>query len=394
MTLIVYLMGALAFLSVYSYFIYPLVLLAARHAPFAARAVRRRAAAGAEEIGYAPRISLIITAHNEEERLGPKLENSLAVDYDPALLEIIVASDGSTDRTDAIALSHPGVKLVQVKVRKGKEHAQKHAILQSSGEILVFTDVATLLDRESIRLLARHFRDPAIGALSSTDKLIGEDGKPSGEGLYVRYEMLLRRLESDVRGLVGLSGSFFAARRPVCMLWAENLPSDFNTVLNCARLGYRAVSDDAVIGYYRDIKKGQSEFQRKVRTLVRGITAFFANLELLDFRRFGFFSFQLASHKLMRWLAPVFLILLIPATVAGLASGGPGEPGTYAAYAAAGAQILFYGLALIGCFSVAAQESPLVKVPFFFAQVNAAILAAWVKYLRGERITMWAPSKR
>lgn len=392
MPIIVYLIGALAFLSIYSYFIYPLVLLAARHGPFGmARRPHgpKRADGTSRSDGPAePRVSLIITAHNEEERISAKIGNSLELEYPAGLLEIIVASDGSTDRTEAIVAGFPGVKLVRVTDRKGKEHAQKHGIKESTGEVLVFTDVATMLDRSSIRLLARHFDDPDVGALSSTDRMLGEDGKPSGEGLYVRYEMLLRRLESDVRGLVGLSGSFFAARRSVCMSWAENLPSDFNTVLNCARMGYRAVSDDAVIGYYKDIKRGQSEFQRKVRTLVRGITAFFANLELLDFRRFGFFSFQLVSHKLMRWLAPVFLILLILVTGVGMAAGDR------TAYAFAIAQTLFYGLALVGFFSAAAQDNAMVKVPYFFTQVNVAILAAWVRYLRGDRITMWAPSKR
>jgi glycosyltransferase involved in cell wall biosynthesis len=419
MTTTVILIGALAFLSAYSYFVYPLVLLAARKAPFAAgrHAGRRMAVQGVaalrsahggsaasgsgpavaladaewypdQEPPFEPKISLLITAHNEQDRIRAKIENSLILDYDPRRLEIIVASDGSTDGTEAIVATYPEVKLVRVPQRKGKEHAQKHGILGSSGEILVFTDVATMLDKDALRLLAENFRDSAVGALSSTDRMIGEDGKPSGEGLYVRYEMLLRRLESEVSGLVGLSGSFFAARRSVCAAWAENLPSDFNTVMNCVRLGYRAVSDDAVIGYYKDIKSGQSEFQRKVRTLVRGITAFFANLELLDFRRFGFFSFQLLSHKLMRWLAPVFMILLVPATLAGMAAGNR------MAYAAAAFQALFYGLALLGFASTAAQGSALVKVPFFFAQVNAAILAAWVRYLRGDRITMWTPSKR
>jgi cellulose synthase/poly-beta-1,6-N-acetylglucosamine synthase-like glycosyltransferase len=392
MPIIVVLIGALAFLSVYSYFVYPLVLLAARHGPFGmgrrTAGLKRANGTPGSDGAAGPRVSLIITAHNEEDRIRAKIENSLGLEYPAGLLEIIVASDGSTDGTEAIVAAFPEVKLVRVTDRKGKEHAQKHGIKESTGEVLVFTDVATMLDRSSVKLLARHFEDPDIGALSSTDRMIGEDGKPSGEGLYVRYEMLLRRLESDVRGLVGLSGSFFAARRSVCMSWAENLPSDFNTVLNCARLGYRAVSDDAVIGYYKDIKRGQSEFQRKVRTLVRGITAFFANLELLDFRRFGFFSFQLVSHKLMRWLAPVFLILLILVTGVGMAAGDR------TAYAFAIAQALFYGLALVGFFSAAAQDNAMVKVPFFFTQVNVAILAAWVRYLRGDRITMWAPSKR
>jgi cellulose synthase/poly-beta-1,6-N-acetylglucosamine synthase-like glycosyltransferase len=370
----------LAFLSIYSYCVYPLVLLAARR--LAGRPIPPPA--GPED----PRISLIITAHNESERIRPKLENSLALAYDPGRLEILVASDASSDGTDAIVEGFPSVKLVRVEQRRGKEHAQKHAILRSQGDILVFTDVGTHLDRDALRLLARNFRDPKVGAMSSTDRMVGEDGRPSGEGLYVRYEMLLRRLESGVSGLVGMSGSFFAARRAVCLPWAENLPSDFNTVLNCVRKGYLAVSDDRVIGYYRDIKRGQSEYQRKVRTLVRGLTAFFANLELLDFRRFGFFSFQLISHKLMRWLAPVFMLLLIPATFAGLAAGHP------AAQALAALQAAVWGLALVGLAFPASRGNALVKVPFFFAQVNAAILAAWVRFLRGERITLWAPSRR
>lgn len=379
----------LAFLSVYSYCIYPLVLLVAR-----GLASRRSAAAPAGAFpdraaeGELPALSLIITAHNESERIRAKLENSLGLAYAPGRLEILVASDASTDGTDAIVGEFPGVKLVRVEDRKGKEHAQKQAILRSTGDVLVFTDTGTHLDRDALRMLARNFRDPRVGAMSSTDKMIGEDGRPSGEGLYVRYEMLLRRLESGVRGLVGMSGSFFAARRAVCMPWAENLPSDFNTVLNCVRRGYRAVSDDNVIGYYRDIKRGQSEYQRKVRTLVRGITAFFANLELLDFRRFGFFSFQLLSHKLMRWLAPVFMILLVPATAAGVAAG------ERSAAVMAALQIVFWGLALLGLAFPAVRDNPFVKVPFFFAQANAAILAAWARFLRGERITLWAPSRR
>jgi cellulose synthase/poly-beta-1,6-N-acetylglucosamine synthase-like glycosyltransferase len=377
--------AVLMFLSVYSYCVYPLVLMAVG----AALPRRRRepaASAAAAPAGFAPRVSLIVTAHNEEERIRPKLENSLALDYPEGGLEIIVASDACTDGTEAVARSFPGVRVARVEMRKGKEHAQKHAIAESTGEILVFSDVATLLDKDALRLLVRNFSDPSVGALSSTDRMIGEG--VSGEGMYVKYEMLLRRLETRAHGLVGLSGSFFAARREVCRDWAEHLPSDFNTVMSCARLGYRAVADDEVIGYYRDIKRGQSEFERKVRTLVRGLTAFFANLELLDARRFGFFSFQLFSHKLMRWLAPFFMILLIPASLLAAVAG------SVAGAAVLAAQALFYGLAWLGHRLPKLRDSLPVKVPFFFTQVNLAILAAWVKYLRGERIVLWTPSKR
>lgn len=378
--------GALIFLSVYSYFVYPVVLAAARMLPATGRR-RRIGIAKARPQTDLPPVSLIITAYNEEDRLPGKIANSLSVDYPADRLEIMVASDASTDGTDAIALSHPRVKLARVEERKGKEHAQKNAILESTGDILVFTDVATRLDPGALRLMVRNFRDPSVGAVSSEDRMVGEGGG-TGEGLYVRYEMLLRRLETEVHSLVGLSGSFFAARREVCERWAEDLPSDFNTVLSCARMGYRAVADEAVIGYYPGIKAGQSEFQRKVRTLVRGMAAFFANLELLDARRFGFFSFQLASHKLMRWLAPVFMILLLTASIAWALEGNP------SGIALAAIQALFYLLAILGHRAPATRTNPLVKVPYFFSQVNLAILAAWVRFLRGERIAMWTPSKR
>ena len=376
--------GSLVFLSLYSYFIYPLVLLVARRVRGPTTPPSRALPPGAPEA----KVSLIITAFNEQERIRAKIENSLELAYPRERLEIIVASDASTDRTDAIVAEFPGVKLVRVAERKGKEHAQKRAILESSGSLVIFTDVATLLDPDAVDRLAAAFRDPGVGAISSTDRLLEEDGSGSGEGLYVRYEMLLRRLESQVNGLVGMSGSFFAARREVCSEWAANLPSDFNTVMSCVRHGYRAISDESVIGYYRDIQKGQSEFARKVRTLVRGITAFFANLELLDFRRFGFFSFQLLSHKLMRWLVPFFMLLLLPVTLAGLLRRNP-----LAALAAA-LQAAFYVLAWRGHLSPASRAKAPVKVAYFFTQANLAILAAWIKYWRGERISMWTPSRR
>jgi uncharacterized membrane protein len=125
-----------------------------------------------------------------------------------------------------------------------------------------------------------------------------------------------------------------------------------------------------------------------VRTLVRGMAALFANLELLDARRYGFFSFQLASHKLMRWLAPVFMVLLLPASAASAMARSAFGIAVLALQAA------FYGLALLGHLAPSARSNPLVKVPWFFVQVNLAILAAWIRFLRGERIVQWTPSRR
>ena len=216
-----------------------------------------------------PSVSFIITAYNEEVRIKQKIENSLAQDYPKDKLEIIIASDCSSDKTDEIVKSFKdkGIKLVRAPERKGKENAQKHAVDAAGGEILVFSDVATILKPNAISNIVDNFKDPAIGCVSSEDKFIDKDGNVSGEGAYVKYEMFLRKLESKVNTLVGLSGSFFAARREVCKNWAIDLQSDFNTLLNSIKLGLKGVSDPKSIGYYENIADEKKEFNRKTRKL-------------------------------------------------------------------------------------------------------------------------------
>lgn len=187
----------------------------------------------------APNVSFIITAYNEEKRIEAKLKNTLEQIYPKEKLEIIVASDCSSDKTDQIVLSHQmsGVRLVRAPERKGKENAQRYAVERASGEILIFSDVATILEPDGVRNIVENFNDETVGCVSSVDRFIDSDGKISGEGAYVKYEMLLRSLESRFNSVVGLSGSFFAARREVCREWAVDLQSDFNTLINSIKIG-------------------------------------------------------------------------------------------------------------------------------------------------------------
>jgi len=270
-----------------------------------------------------PTASLIITAFNEEQRIAQKIENALAQTYPPGRLEIIVASDCSSDQTDAIVRRYVdlGVKLVRAPERKGKENAQMHAVREASGDILVFSDVATILKPDALQTIVRNFQDPSIGCVSSEDRFIDRNGQVSGEGLYVKYEMAVRNLESSVNTLVGLSGSFFAARREVCRDWAPDLQSDFNTLLNTVKMGLRGVSDPHSVGYYENIAEERKEFQRKVRTVLRGITVLMRNFHLLNPRRHGLFAWQLISHKLCRWIVPFFLMAAFVSNSALVSSG-------------------------------------------------------------------------
>jgi glycosyltransferase involved in cell wall biosynthesis len=383
--MLVFAFWLLMFFSLYSYFFYPLLLLIL--------AGRYRADEKAEEGNITatenPSLSLIITAYNEKQRIRKKLDNTLALDFDKSRLEVFVASDCSNDGTDDIVREYAlrGVKLVRAAERLGKENAQWTAIQEATGDVIVFSDVATHIPSDALQKLCNYFADARIGAVSSEDRFVSQNDQTAGEGAYVKYEMWLRRQESRLAGLVGLSGSFFAARKVVCHPWDIHSPSDFNTAINSARLGFKAVTTPDVLGYYSDLKDPSKEYTRKIRTVIRGMTSLARHPDVLNPVKYGLFSFQIISHKLMRWLVPWCLLLLLAVTV-GLA----GQDVIYDL--ALAAQLLFYGLALAAHYSNRLRERGFVRLVYFFVQVNAAIFAASCRFLSGARMTVWNPSAR
>lgn len=368
-------------LAAYSYFIYPLCLIALN-------ASQKDDANTAR--GSAPQsITIIVTAYNEENRIRSKIENTLAIDIPVDDFEIVVASDCSDDDTDSIVNEYAarGVKLVRASERLGKENAQWTAIQQAQGEILVFSDVATQIPQDALQKLLAYFANPIVGAVSSEDRFMSKDGGVAGEGAYVKYEMWLRKQESQLAGLVGLSGSFFAARKSVCQQWDIHSPSDFNTALNCAQAGLKAVTAPDVLGYYEDLKDASKEYARKIRTVIRGMTALQRHPTVLNPMQFKLFAFQVISHKLMRWLVPWFLLGLF------ILSALLATDGIIYALALIG-QLAFYGLAIAAHYGSALLRNNLIKIIYFFVQVNVAIFDASCRFLSGVRMTTWKPSAR
>lgn len=339
-----------------------------------------------------PRVSLIITAYNEEAVIREKLENSLALDYPKEQIEIIVASDCSTDRTDQIVSEYAGrgVRLLTLTERKGKTAAQNLAVTRAEGEIIVFSDASILLEKESIRNLVRNFSDPAVGCVSCEDKTVSiRDGKAvEDEGLYVKYEMLLRRWESSFGSLVGASGCFYGLRKPLWRHPEDFLVVDFTTALDVREQGYRTVSEPEAIAYVKTVASSDKEFARRVRTATRGLVGLLHKRRLLNPFRFGFFSFQLFSHKLLRFLAPFLLILLMIANVA-LVSEGALYVGVLALQGA------FYAGACLGFLLKDRPGLPRAfSFPLYFVMVNWAILVAWVRVMQGKTDATWAPTRR
>jgi cellulose synthase/poly-beta-1,6-N-acetylglucosamine synthase-like glycosyltransferase len=361
----------------YAYIGYPLLLLVINR-------VRpgTRSAAGTD---YLPSVTMIIPVHNEQNVIGKKIDNLLGLDYPVDLLDILIVSDGSTDATREIVEQklRPPIRFSALPARGGKAAALNAALQQADNEIVVFSDASILLEKDALRHIVNQFQDSSIGCVSGEDRIAGA----SGEGAYGAYELFLRRQESQLFSIVGASGSFYAQRQSLCEPFQEGAAPDFLSVLQTVEKGYRAVTEPAAVGTMTAVKRTGDEFNRKVRTLIRGMTALFRKPRLLNPLRRPLFAFTLISHKIMRWLVPFFLVALLVANLLLLDSGF--------FRAVFLLQLFFYllaGGAALGLFGL--QRTMIGKIPLYFVAVNIAILVAWLRYLRGVRQEIWSPSSR
>ncbi len=336
-----------------------------------------------------PFVTIIIPAHNEAGAIARKIENTLALDYPPDKREIIVASDGSTDETVEIAGSYSarGVRVVELAEHRGKHFAQMLAVEAARGEILVFTDSSVELDADALKKMISNFADPRVGCVSSEDEVLVGKRRWAGERVYVSLEMALRRLEARAGSLVGVSGSFFAARREVCTNWHPELSSDFFLPLHAVQQGMRATVDPQCLGRYGVVRSEKAELIRKVRTIVHGLDVLFRHAELLNPWRSGFFAIQLMSHKLFRWLVPFAAAAMLVANLA-IRNDHPFYLLTLML------QLAVYGAGLVSLLAGPLALLKPLRVAGFFLLGNAATLMAWMYFLSGERFVTWQPSRR
>ncbi len=336
-----------------------------------------------------PSVSVIVTAHNEEAQIRRKVLNCLALDYPKDCCEILVASDGSTDRTAAIVSSFAqrGVRLVELPERRGKQYAQLAARNASRGEILVFTDAGVDLPANALNEMVSNFADPAVGCVSSEDRVAQQQRGWVGERVYVQFEMWLRRMESRAGSLVTASGSFFGVRRAVCDDWHADQTSDFFLPLHAIALGLRAVVDPASVGSYAAPQSPGSELHRKVRTIVNGLHVFFSHWRLLNPFRHGLVAWQLVSHKLCRWLIPFAILALLVSSVALWRAGFFYR--LCACLLAAG-----IGTGILGLAAGRLTKWKPLRLAGYFLLGNAATLMAWSYFIAGERFVTWQPTRR
>jgi cellulose synthase/poly-beta-1,6-N-acetylglucosamine synthase-like glycosyltransferase len=339
-----------------------------------------------------PTVTLIIAAHNEEACIAGKIDNTLALDYPRSRLEIIVASDGSTDRTADIVRSYAdrGIVLREFP-RLGKTGMQNHVARSAGGEILVFSDANAAYRADAIRKLVRNFADPAVACASG--QLIYESRRASagdGEQSYWNYEKFLKRCESDLSSLIGANGSIYAVRRSDYVEIDSDLISDLVEPLALVRSGKRVVYEPDAISVEEASSNYSVEFTRKVRILTRSINGLLHMRALFNPFRYGIFSVQLVVHKLLRYLVPVFLATALTSLVA-LAMLGQ-----YRAVLLAVALALSAAM-LVGKGILPRWSNPAVRachLLYYYLMVNYALVPAWINIVRRTRVTVWVPERK
>ena len=338
---------------------------------------------------YEPLVSIIITAYNEERDLRAKLENTLALDYPADKLEILVASDCSSDATDDITLSFAakGVRLYRQPTREGKTAAQNAAIERVNSEIVVFSDATTLYQPDVLRVMMPNFADSSVGCVAG--KLIyvdpGATSVGSGAQSYWSYETFLKRHESSVFSLIGVSGCLYAVRRAAYVPLYPEACSDFIIATKMVEQGLRAVYEPRAVCTEETNQQAGKELRMRVRVITQTFTDLWRHRHMLNPFRRGFYAVQLLSHKVMRYLVPVFLLAILAAT-AFLSFYSP----FYAVLLAA--QVSFYGLALVGwLLERAGLRVHILALPYYFVLANMASVLAARQFLRGERYASWEP---
>jgi cellulose synthase/poly-beta-1,6-N-acetylglucosamine synthase-like glycosyltransferase len=360
--------------------LYPLLLLALT------RAVRRRFVRKAIK----PRISLIISAFNEEAAIAGKIENSLALSYPPDKLEVIVASDGSTDRTDEIVRSFEdrGVKLLRVGEGIGKTAVLNEAAARATGEILAFSDATGVWSKNSLSAMAEHYADPRVGCVTGRVGYTYDGSLTArGFGVYQRYVLALRRAEGSSGGTINASGSIHSIRKSVFKPGPPDTVMDLVDPLHAAMHGYCTTFEESAVSMEESRIRPQDEFRARIRIALRSWRFMAYALPRLPLFRAPVYSFQVVSHKFLRWLIGPTLIPIFLLNLALI-----GEGWIYVTLFMV--QIAYYSLTILGLLlGRFGPRLPGLPALVFFNATNLAYMLSLLFYLRGERVRRWVPAR-
>ena len=333
-----------------------------------------------------PFISIVIPAYNEGGSIAAKLDNILSLDYPKDKLDIIIASDASTDSTDEIVKSYAerGIVLCRSEKRGGKVAAYKNALGIAKGEIIVFSDATSILESSSMLKLIRNFNDPKVGCvaglLTYEDPKIISVGK--GEHRYWQYNKNINMLEGVLDSMTSVSGTFFAVRKELYPLTMEDhLAEDLIVPLNVRRNGFVVVMEPEAVCFESTVKSQDQEIRKRSRITVQNLYGLLSNLDMLNLFKYGLFSVFLISHKLFRSLSALFLLGIFISNIFLLQY-------SFLYVLTFTGQVVFYLLGMIG--GVWHENRPkIINYIYFFCLSNYSILIGFFMFLSGYKVVEW-----
>ena len=338
---------------------------------------------------FEPQVTILITAYNEEKAIRAKIENTLAVDYPKNKLEILVASDGSTDKTDEIVKEYAskGVKLFRQEGRVGKTYTQNKAVEQATGEIILFSDATTDYQPDVLREILPNFADETIGCAAG--KLIYVDSTASNVGKgaksYWNYETFLKESESKACSLIGASGCLYAVRKLAYKPMYAEACSDFLICTVVYEQGLRSIYEPKAVCFEATNRQTDKEMKMRVRVISQTFTDLWRNRKMMNPFRSGFYAVELISHKVLRYAVPLFLLLIFAANAVLMRDSIFYEIIFLL-------QIAFYFLAFLGwLIEKTGAKIGVFAIPHYFVLTNLASVFGFYKFLRGERYATWEP---
>jgi cellulose synthase/poly-beta-1,6-N-acetylglucosamine synthase-like glycosyltransferase len=360
----------------YTYFGYPLLTL------FLSLFVRNPV----DKDDIEPTVTFLITAYNEEKNIKQKLENTLSLDYPTDKLEIMVASDGSTDNTDKIVkeLSEKGVVLHRVEGRVGKTETQNQAVKAAKGDIVIFSDATTTYTNDAIRKIVRNYNDPSIGAVSGRYEYVNPTGAPVGLGtiLFWKYENFVKSRQTRIKTITGCCGCIYSVRRSAYEPLPRDIISDLVEPLKILEKGYRIAFEPEAVAHEVTEETVGEEFSMRVRVITRAMNGLTYVKSLLNPIQYPFVAFQLISHKVLRWLIPFFLAIIFISNALILDSA-------FYRFVFL-AQVVFYLSALFAwVMDKYGKKVKILFLPLYFCVVNLASVQAIFNLIKGRKMAVW-----
>jgi cellulose synthase/poly-beta-1,6-N-acetylglucosamine synthase-like glycosyltransferase len=346
---------------------------------------------------YEPEVTLLVAAYNEKDCIENKIRNSLELNYPKDKLKLVWVTDGSDDGTPEKLRQYKNVTVLHEQVRKGKIHAMNRAVRYIKTPIIIFSDANTNLNRNSVREITNIFRDRTVGCVAGEKRIITlkkEKAVGAGEGIYWRYESVIKSLESQLNSVMGAAGELFAIRTELYDdVKEDTILDDFTISLEIAKKGYKIKYAPDAFASESGSLSIKEELKRKFRIASGGLQTLFRMTEILNVFKYGMLSFQYFSHKVLRWtLVPfsfifIFLLNLIIVFTQNINS----ELYLYFLYV----QLFFYFLILIGALlSNMKIRLKILFVPYYMFIMNYAMINGIFRYISGSQSVKWEKSQR